>query len=74
MIDVLLNNLTDETDFEGYLPYPYAMRAEDSWVEGLIHIEYLHKYLKPYETLDEAIESTKSEGLKLLLIDYKSLN
>lgn len=74
MIDSLLKNLNSKVDSEGFLPYPYAMLANGEWVEGLIHIDYLINYLEPYETLDEAIENTKSEGLRLLLIDFKLLD
>ena len=74
MIDDLLNKLNNKIDEEGYLPYYYARPVEGGWIEGLIHISYLRNYLDPYETLDEAIENTKSEGLKLLLIDYKKLH
>ena len=70
----IIEKLQYKVDEQGYLPYPYAMRIDKEWKKGLIHIDFLRNYLKDYGTLDGAIENTKSEGLKLLLMDLKKLD
>lgn len=73
IMESIIKKLEDKADEQGYLPYPYAIIVDGNWFEGLISIDYLKDYLKDFQTLEVAINETKSKGLKLLLEDYKLL-
>ena len=50
----------------GDIVNPYAGKTSDGeWLEGTISIHFLQENFGHYTTLDECIEATESEGLKL---------
>ncbi len=50
----------------GDIVNPYAGKAESGdWLEGTISLGWLQEHFGLYQTLDECIEATESEGLKL---------
>lgn len=51
---------------EGHAYNPYAGRTkEGEWIEGYVSIDFLNAHFSQYETADEMIAATESEGLKL---------
>lgn len=51
---------------EGHAYNPYAGRTkEGEWIEGYVSIDFLNEHFSQYETADEMIDATNSEGLKL---------
>ena len=50
---------------EGQIYNPYAGKAEDGWLAGTTSSTFLQEYFGHCKTLDECIEATESEGLKL---------
>lgn len=44
---------------------PFGGKIDGEWFEGETSLNYLQTNFKNCENLDECIESTKSEGLKL---------
>lgn len=51
---------------QGQAYNPYAGRTKDGdWIEGYISIDFLNAHFSQYETADEMIAATESEGLKL---------
>lgn len=42
----------------------YAGKKDGEWIEGTISIDFLNNNFSQYETADEMIEATNSEGLK----------
>jgi len=50
----------------GDIVNPYAGKISDGeWVEGVTSVDFLQSNFGHYTTLDECIEATESEGLKL---------
>ena len=50
----------------GDIVNPYAGKTSDGeWLEGTISMHFLQENFGHYTTLDECIEATESEGLKL---------
>ncbi len=50
----------------GDIVNPYAGKTENgNWLEGTISVEWLQEHFGLYQTLDECIQATDSEGLKL---------
>ena len=60
-------------DDEGNIFTPYAGKTESGvWVQGVISVDFLQEYFGQYETLDECIQATESEGLKLFFEHLKA--
>ena len=55
------------TQYKGTsIPNPYAARTESGeWVEGTISGDFLQQHYGHCKDLDECINATESEGLKL---------
>ena len=52
---------------------PYAGKtANNEWLEGTISVDFLNANFGQYETLNECIEATESEGLKLFFEHLKA--
>ena len=56
-------------DFSVYgdlIHHPFAGKTADGgWLDGTISADWLNDHSGQYETLDECIQATDSEGLKL---------
>ena len=50
---------------QGHIYNPYAGKINETWMEGTISVDFLQENFGDCKTLDECIESTDSEGLKL---------
>ena len=51
---------------DGWAFNPYAGKDENgNWIEGTISIDFLNEHFGQYETAQEMIDATESEGLKL---------
>lgn len=48
-----------------YSHTPYANKQDGKWIEGDISVIFLNKHFSQYETAQEMINATNSEGLKL---------
>ena len=45
---------------------PYAAKTSTGeWIEGVISIDFLQEHFGHFESLEECIQATESEGLKL---------
>lgn len=44
---------------------PFSGQINGEWCEGLISIDFLNKHFSQYETAEEMMNATESEGLKL---------
>ena len=61
------------TQFKGLELYnPYAGKKDGVWLEGTISVEFLQENFGQYKTLDECIQATESEGLKLFFEHLKT--
>ena len=60
----LLNHSKKNGEGDTFNPYA-AKTKQGSWIDGTISIEFLNKYFSQYETAEEMIDATESEGLKL---------
>ena len=54
----------DEEEMMAINPYG-GKNSDGEWVKGYISIDYLNNYFGQYETAEEMINATESEGLKL---------
>ena len=58
--------LADEIDADGNVRNPYAGRTSDGdWIDGYVSVEFLQEHFGHFESLEECIQATESEGLKL---------
>ena len=58
---------------EGEIINPFAGKMESGdWLEGTISVEWLQEHFGLYQTLDECIQATDSEGLKLFFEHLKT--
>lgn len=44
---------------------PFAGKKDGEWLEGTISTHFLQENFGGYKTIDECVEATESEGLKL---------
>ena len=52
---------------------PFGARLENGeWAGGYVSIEFLQTYFEHCKTLDECIQATESEGLKLFFEHLKT--
>lgn len=60
----MFDNLGSE--IEGFAVNPYAYKKDgENWQKGYVSINFLNDHFGQYETTDEMINATESEGLKL---------
>ena len=51
---------------DGEVDNPFAGRTQDGdWLTGTTSVEFLNRHFGRFKTLDECIQATESEGLKL---------
>ena len=66
----------DFSDFKqvetGFIVSPYAAKNDRGWVQGVIPVKFLNDNFGQYGTLDECIQATESEGLKLFFEHLKA--
>ena len=55
------------------LKNPYAGKRDGQWIAGHTSGDFLQEHFGQYSTLDECIEATESEGLKLFFEHLKEL-
>ena len=60
-------------DMQGEITNPYAGKTENGeWIQGTISAEFLQTHFGQNETLNECIQATESEGLKLFFEHLKA--
>ena len=58
---------------DGIIPNPYGGKTSGgTWIPGEVAITWLEKNFKDYETFDECIQATESEGLRLFFEHLKA--
>lgn len=58
------NEILQEIEI-GFSYNPFAGKSDGTWHAGLISIDFLNAHFSKYETAEEMINATESEGLKL---------
>ncbi len=59
---------------EGEITNPYAGKTEaGEWLQGTVPVDFVQEHFGQFDTLDECIEATESEGLKLFFAYLKEL-
>jgi len=55
----------EDPNEKGYTFNPYAGKVNGEWLEGYTSIDFLNKQFGKYETAEQMINATESEGFKL---------
>ena len=59
-------------DEGGKIVNPYAAKFDGKWLAGTIDVSWLCEHFGQYKTLDDCIQATDSEGLKLFFEHLKT--
>jgi len=54
-----------EEETEGMAKNPYAAKSNGEWIEGLISIDFLNEFYGKYETYEDIVANSMTEGHKL---------
>ena len=66
---MLFNNLA----IEGIIVNPFSAKTEEGeWLQGTISADFVQKHFGQFETFDECIQATESEGLRLFFEHLKA--
>ena len=65
-------DFTIYADEYGDIQNPCAAKVKETWIVGTTSANYLNTNYGQYETLDECISNTESEGLQLFFEHLKA--
>lgn len=68
----VVDTVSVEGDDSMYTTFPYASKdLDNNWKTGVISIDFLNEHFGQYSTVEEMINATESEGLKLYFVWLK---